>query len=420
MTFLTRIQLLTTIVMFATVTICSAAGSSSDQLFGSGQGYFHPSLDVKTEYSDNYLAVPDNEESDWETTVSPGLWIALPASHKKVFRIVSTNAAPGGQGVSSFQDADYKGFQGSLMYNADFVRSHGHSDQDLTKQRGQGVIQYTFASGFSLEASDVYIQSAEEQADTPGTELEKYASNLVNVIAFYKVSPKLKMRVGYSNFNLDYTSGLNTAFKERTDDQVSAYLIYKIMPKTELFVQYDNITIDYDEDLVADSDEQHIFVGLKFNTNARISGHVKFGYGLIDTDLAQNEKFEDYIGDAALKYAFGGGSSVTLSGKQIVNVTSDVNYQNILHNEIGLAFTQKLASKVDLTLSATYKEDEYRVDDKLSIREDEDRVAGVKLSYALNEWCKLGANYTYTDRDSNIDSNEYQENKVMFTVSAAF
>ncbi len=417
---LTRFLALATIILFTAVSLCSAADSSSSGVFGFGQGYFHPLLSVKTEYSDNYKSTADNEISDWKTTISPGLFIAIPATSKKAFSITSSNAAPGGKGVSSFQDADFKGFQGSLMYNADIVRSHDHQDEDETKHRAQGLLQYAFAGGLTLEASDVYIESSEDYAETSGDVLEKFNSNLVSLIAFYEYSPKLKVRVGYSNFTLEYTSGTDVDYKERTDDQISTYLIYRVLPKTELFVQYDHVDVNYDIDVLADATDQHIFAGVKFDSNARISGHAKLGYGKYEADIAQNDTFKDFIGDASLKYGFGDRSSVTLSAKQIVNVTDDKDYENILHSEIGLALAHKLSHKIGATLSIAYKEEEYRVDNKLSGREDEDIVTGVKLDYTMNDWLKLGANYSYTDRDSNDDSNDYQENSLMFTAKAAF
>jgi len=415
MFFLTRSLALVCLLFFSAVTLCGAT-----DLFGFGQGYLHPTVKVTTQYSDNYKSAATNEISDWKTTLSPGFWVALPATSKKAFSIDSSNAAPGGHGVSRFRDVDYKGFQGSLMYNADIVRSHDHADEDLTKHRGQGMLQYSFAGGLALELSDVYIQSAEEYSETIGNELEEFTSNLATVIAFYDISPKLKMRVGYANFDLDYTSGFNVDFKERTDDRFSTYVLYRILPKTELFLQYDHVDVDYDRDVLYDSTEQHVFVGVKFDTNARINGHMKLGYGSIDSDLPQNNTFEDFIGEALLKYGFNSRSSISLTAKQAVKVTDDRIHQNILHSEVGLAFSQKITHKLGASLKVAYKEDEYRIDSDRSGREDEDHVFGAGVKYAMNDWLSLSADYNYTDRESNLRTQEYTENKLMFAATAAF
>ena len=421
MNVLLRTLLITTIVLFATVSLCSAAEeATSGSLFGFGQGYFHPNLALTTAYSDNYKQVSTNEESDWKTTISPGFWISVPATQQKVAKIVSSNTAVGGEGVSRFQDTDFKGFQGSFMYDADIVRSHDHSnEEDTTNHYGQGMLQYAFAGGLTLEVSDAYVDSTEEYSDSIFNEAEEYNSNLLNLIAFYQVSPKLKLRVGYSHFNLDYTSGTLVEFKERTDQTVSSYIFYSILPKTDLFVQYDYIDVDYDEQAKFDSEQSRYYLGLKFDSNARITGHLKLGYSNIEID-GTNDTQDDFVGYASLGYALGSNTNLTLTAQQSVDVSDQILYQSVLHQEVGLRLGQKLSHKLSANVSAAYKEDEYRFFEGSSGREDEDHVFGAGLGYAMNDWLNLGADYTYTDRDSNRKIDEYQENMVMFSASAKF
>jgi hypothetical protein len=413
---------LATVVLFFVVSLCGAA-ESTDNLFGSARGYLHPSLDLGAEYTDNYKQTAKNKKSNWQTSISPGFWVALPSTDTKTFVIDTANSSPGGHGVSRFQEPDYKGFQGSLMYDADILFNDNHSSDNMTKHRGQGLLQYSFASGLAIEVSDVYKKDADAFSDNFSGDLAEYDSNLATAIVFYNVSPKLKFRVGYSNFNLDYTSGFNVDFKERTDDRVSTFALYRILPKTELFVQYDYIDIDYDKDILADATDQHVFVGVKFDSNARISGYAKVGYGHYDADLSNNlifddEIFEDFIGDASLRYAFWDSSSVTLNAKQAVDVTDTRGYANVLESGVGLSLSHKLTHKIGVRLSVEYKEDQYRVDSSKDGRKDENRITGLSGSYALNDWCTLGMNYTYTDRDSDEDINDYDENLLMFSASA--
>ena len=410
---------LATIVLFFAASLCSAS-ESADNLFGSARGYLHPSLDLGAEYTDNYKQSAKNKKSNWQTSISPGFWVALPSTDTKTFVIDTANSSPGGHGVSRFQEPDYKGFQGSLMYDADILFNDNHSSDNMTKHRGQGLLQYSFASGLAIEVSDVYKKDADDYADSVSDELAEYESNLATAIVFYNVSPKLKFRVGYSNFNLDYTSGFNVDFKERTDDRVSTFALYRILPKTELFVQYDHIDIDYDKDILADATDQHVFVGVKFDSNARISGYAKVGYGHYDADIANNDTFEDFIGDASLNYAFWGKSSVTLNAKQAVDVTDTRGYANVLESGVGLILSHQLTHNIGVRLRVEYKEDQYRVDSSNDGRKDEDRITGLSGSYALNDWCTLAMNYTYTDRDSDVDINDYDENLLMFTASAKF
>ncbi len=420
MSFFMRSLTAAAMTLLCTAALAGAAESTDPgQIFGIGQGYVHPSLAVTGKYSDNYDQDASNEKGDWTTTISPGIWLALPATERKVVSIVTSNDAPGGQGVSRFQGEDFTGLQGSLLYRADIESNDKNKDDDSTKHKGQGVLQYSFAGGLTLEVSDVYTKDYDDQAKTGSTKKEEFTSNLANAIVYYKVGPKLKLRAGYSNYTLDYQTSSNL-FKERTDDQVSAYMLYRVLPKTELFLQYDYIDLDYDKDILGDTEENHVFAGVKFDSNARISGHLKAGYGRTSVDVARNDIYEDLIGDASLRYGFLERSSISLTGRQRVNVSTELPYQNILHRKVGLSFSQPLAHKLGVVLSTGYARDEYRVDSENTGRLDHTFTAGIKFNYDVQKWLRLSLGYDYTDRDSDIESDEYRENTVLSMISATF
>ncbi len=404
-------------VLMGSVSLAGAVETSD--LFGAATGYVHPSLEISEKYTDNFDQSANNEDGDWITTVSPGIWLALPATDRKRFSIVSSNDAPGGQGVSRFQGEDFYGFQGSAFYRADIENYAEHTDEESTKHTGQGVLQYSFAGGLTLEVSNVYVADYDNQAKTGSDEKEEFKSNLASAIVFYKVGEKLKLRAGYSNYTLDYDKS-DSLFKERTDDQLSAYVLYKILPKTELFLQYDYIDLDYDRDVLGDSVENHLFAGVKFDSNARISGHLKLGYGRTSVDVADNNTYEDLIGDASLSYGFLERSSITLTGRQRVNVSTERDFQNILHRRIGLSFNHPLTQKLAVVLRTGYGRDEYREDSERTGRIDHTASAGIKFNYDMQQWLRLSLGYDYTDRDSDIATNEYRENAVMAMISVSF
>ena len=53
-------------------------------------------------------------------------------------------------------------------------------------------------------------------------------------------------------------------------------------------------------------------------------------------------------------------------------------------------------------------------------RDDEIASAGVGATYLINRHLKATAGYTYTQRDSNIANSDYDRNRVMLRLSAAF
>ena len=73
----------------------------ADDLFGGGGGYFHPYVKVTGLYDDNVYRTNRNEQSDYATVFSPGIWLALPGTREKVVMLDTTNLTPavwGGRG----------------------------------------------------------------------------------------------------------------------------------------------------------------------------------------------------------------------------------------------------------------------------------------------------------------------------------
>lgn len=155
---------------------------STTEIFGAEQGYIHPSLKVAAEYTDNYYSEESNEESEWTTTISPAVWLSLPASGNQFVPIVTSTDAPGGQGISRFQQEGLMGFQGALIYRADIELNKEHSEDNAVNHLGQGTLQYNFASGLTIELSDIYQLDYDDFAKGSSASREEYRSNLANAI----------------------------------------------------------------------------------------------------------------------------------------------------------------------------------------------------------------------------------------------
>ena len=73
------------------------------EVFSTRRGYIHPFVSVSEFYTDNHFTTPDDEESDFISILSPGIWVSLPASRQQLIDIETMNTAPGGLGVRAFR-----------------------------------------------------------------------------------------------------------------------------------------------------------------------------------------------------------------------------------------------------------------------------------------------------------------------------
>lgn len=394
-----------------------ALAVDADQLFGHGRSNVHPSLTVKEIYTDNYRQTETDEESEWTTVISPQLLVALPGIDKH-FELTSLNYAPGGAAQTHFMGDAGTGFQGVALYRADIEYNQEFSENDGTYHSAQGLLQYAFPFGLTLEVSDIYNKNYDDYSEA-GEERSDYDDNRVAVGAHYTTGNKLSFQLGYADYRIDYSSR-GKAFQERKDQSWNAAVYYQVLPKTRLFLEYERIDVDYDQDIVSDFTEDHYFVGVHFDPTARISGYLKVGYGEVDPDQDGYEDSDEMLFEGSLSYQVGAKSSVTLTGRRQVQATVDEFHQDVLSTQVYVSFSHKLTHKLQMTVDAGMIDEDYRYDGTRSDRNDDVITAGVSLEYALRDWLTMRAGYDYEDRDSDVVGNDYTSNMVTASVAFAF
>jgi hypothetical protein len=405
-------------LLFAQPALAADESSASD-LFGFGQGNVHPSVELSSTFTDNYYSTSSDAESDLQTTISPSLWLSLPASDELFIPLVSSTSSAGGQGVTRFQSEGATGFQGALYYGADLEYHNDHSDDDMVSHQGQGVMQYSLASGLAFELSDAYEVSSDSYSDGSGKTLNDYSSNLANGILYYQVSEQLKLRTGYSLYALDYDEQDNE-YKDRSDQQFSAYILYQLLPKTETFVQYETTATDYDLDSRSDRTSENYYVGVKFDSNAKVTGYAKLGYGVADAEDADEEDCDALVGEAQIGYVFGNNYMLSLNLDRELFLSTDSDYLSDLGTTLTLGLAHQLSHKLGSSVYLMAKTDDYQGGSSSVAREDDTFGAGLAFDYTMQEWLIWNLGYDYSDRDSNVEGSDYQSQMVSLGVTAAF
>jgi len=88
----------------------------------------------------------------------------------------------------------------------------------------------------------------------------------------------------------------------------------------------------------------------------------------------------------------------------------------IVSSIYNVLWTHSWTSRVRSQVLAGWRNDDFR--GAGVTREDDIATLGLKMHYQFRRWLRLGAEYTYTDRDSNDPSVIYQRNLILFTVGA--
>ena len=388
----------------------------SGEIYSKRAGYVHPFLSVGGFYTDNLFNDDTDEKSDWVAVMTPGVWVARPASRQKLVNINTMNTAPGGLALSRFETEPERRIQTYALYRADIREHDKYTDENRTDHRAEGMFRVALRGGLSLELDDVYEinQDPYGTGGTPDREMDKYTSNLFITTLSYKLSPKLSLRADYSNFYLNYDADRDQ-YRNREDNSVDTFIFYTLTPKTSIFFQAEYIWIDYDEDINSDSDEMNYFVGIRMKTSAKTRGTVKVGYGKKDYDESGLSNKEEWLGEGRFDYFFTPKTSIYLTGFRRVHETDSLGSKDVLTHRVLLGYRQRFTAKLRGEAAVYYRNDEYGGND----REDDYYGFTAALGFSPRSWLNFSLGYSYRDRESNLDTQDYTNNTVFMRFTAA-
>lgn len=404
-------------------TIFSTA-PGADQIFSGRTGYIHPFVSVGGYYTDNLFNTTDDEESDWVSVISPGLWLALPASRQPLVKINTTNSAPGGLEVSRFKTKHDRRFQGYALYRADIFELDDNDDQNHVNQQAEALLSYNMPGGLSVELLNIYKVDHDDYntGDSGPEDLDKFHSNLLNAIVAYEVGPRLSLQADYSLYTLDYNSSEN-ADSDRDDKVYSIYGFYRLTPKFTAFLQYEHVDTDYDDSDRSDSTEDNYYGGVRWRMTEKTQGHLKLGYGEKDYDHADESDNNEFLAEAQIDYRISPKTLMRFKAVRKTYATNLSGTRDVLSHRFYVTYQQKFRPKWLARARLEYVRDEYdgeiNLGSKVGELTDDYYGARFEIGFAMRQWLNLSVGYAYKNRDSDADSREYSSNSVFVYLTAA-
>ncbi len=392
----------------------------NSSLFGGGGGYIHPYITIGGLYDDNVYNGNNDTQSDTALVVSPGIWLAFPATREKVLNLETTNLTPGGLRLVEDRGRRFKRMQGYLHYGGDFTRYNDAVDTDTDDHRVEGYFFFDTKGGLSLEVFDFYLDGHNDWSTGVSEELDTFKSNLIGGRATYNIGSKFRLRAAYTNYLVDYDQDRNKN-RDRQDNKIATWLYYKISSKSSIFLEYDYLDIEYDTADYLNSKEHHIYSGLRWRLTGKTMGEVKLGYLFKDFNDSRLESDGDFILSAWTDYDFSRKTSLKLLVDQTYEEPSSYTLESILSSRIRITGRHKLTDKFYSTCTVGYKRSSYNglyiYESVASEREDDEYQIKFSLNYQIQKWLGLKASYEYFKRDSTIGELSYIDNRVLFSVA---
>ena len=198
---------------------------------------------------------------------------------------------------------------------------------------------------------------------------------------------------------------------------LGATFYWRVQPKTRLLLEGRYRSFDYvDPTNTLDSDEKLLYVGAQWDATAKTSGFAKYGHSWKDFSSPGQPDGSSSSWDVGIRWSPRTYSVFDLSAVRRFDESTGVG-DAIDERRFGIAWTHAWNSRLSHTLSYANIRDKY-LGDATNRRDDTDAI-GVKLHYQFRRWVRFGAEYTYTERDSNDPFYRYERNLVLFTINAS-
>ena len=387
-------------------------------LFEGKGGYIHPFFSVSTVGSDNIASTHEDPSSDSYLTITPGIWVAFPASRQQLLQLDTSSYAPGGLNVGRTYTQYLNRFQTYLLYTADNKTYSTYSQRNTMNKKLEGILQYNLKGGLSFELYGQTNQYQDQEELTESTELDTYVSTLTGAILSYFISERFNCRLDFSYFDVQYDHERNQA-KNRYDSSIAAYLFFGLSPKTELFLQYQGINIKYDERLAANSIQTHYFAGIQWKITEKSRGNFRLGQTLKEFEVETLNPVTSLIMELIVSHTFTPKTSFNISASQKTRepLSTDENY--VLNQTASVSYSQNFTDRISLKLYETYVQDEY-IRSEESIKKNITTVSKIGLQYRISDWIIGDIAYSNSNTDSTIDTLDTITSESTLRITAFF
>lgn len=368
----------------------SQAGPAGVRL-GDGPLIFSPSVSGAAGHDDNLFSSNTLEKSSALYIISPALMLEA-------------------RGPSSV-------FQSS--YVASIGRYVDSEDDSYVDQTFRNTIDFYATRETAVRIGYDYLRGHDPRGSTDrpfGNSPDKFRlTNPNGMIAFGQAGAQGRVELYGSNAHKRYLSNRDFTFAaDRNTFEYGGAFYWRVMPRTQVLVEARHTEIDYIFDgSPLSGEEDRIYLGVTWDATAATSGTIKAGQlkkrfdsgapsfdgtsweGLVTWQPRTYSKFDVY------------------TYRQPVESSGLGTF--ILSEAVGVIWSHAWSSYLTTEVNAKFQKDKYQQ----FPRTDDLTAFGAKVGYKFRRWLTLGAEWQFTNRDSNQSIYEYDRNLWLITATAS-
>ncbi|WP_419176491.1 outer membrane beta-barrel protein [Desulfosediminicola sp.] len=398
-------------------------GFADDEIFGVRGGYIHPYLSLRTGWTDNVFNVDDDTDSSWLYTISPGVWFSLPRMRVVPITIAPHNTSAGGLQLELDDDVGTDKYQLYALVGSDINMYSYDSDLNSEDYYAEGMARWNMASGLSLRVLDRFTLGHDDfgVGEATDEDLREFDTNLLMLTADWELTEKLRFKVDYSNFLLQYDEADNAFFFDRTDNVIDLYGYYKYSEKTSLFLQYRYTDVEYDNDTAKDNSQDYYYGGVRWVSSDKLALLFKAGLQSKSFD-AETDEYQDsdnFTLDLQAHYRMTDKTDMTLDLYQKNEESDNAGASEKLVLGARFVYSQAMTEKITAKLGMGYENSDYEQLVGQADRDEDTFYISPAVQFLVRDWLMAELSYSFETTDSSDDAYDYDTNTIYLSLNFA-
>ena len=362
---------------------------------------FKPAIKLDSIYDDNILSSAVNKESDIISVISPKLSLESDWNrHSLSFHSSAKIAKYNDNNSENYEDIHLK-----LLGKLDILRNiyvkSAITYEDVHEDRGS-------------------------REDDGGLDRTTY-SILSQNATFYHDVGRVSFRLGeqikqYNYSNTALSSGiLDNSHRDRNHYVFSSNIGYRFSPDYVIFIdgRFDARRYKRGDRDNRDSNGFEVSLGLRTNVSGKVKGGIRAGFLQRSYDGPLSEKTDGFKANGHLVWNITSITSLLAGGDISVKETTLSDSTGFIASGIFVGIEHELLDNLLLKSKIDYTKNEYQGGGS-SLPDDDIYDISAGISYLWNRNLNFEVKYNYVNRQSNISSSDYENNRILFGLSLAY
>jgi len=353
-----------------------------------------PSLELDEIYRSNIFLSPTGKLSDFITLITPAIQFELPfASLHRV----------------------------SVGYLGTYWIYAKHNEASHYDHNANVDTQLNFPGGLSLRVGNAFRAATEERTTVTGRERD-YLRDTPYLLGTYNIGDRFKIQAGYQFDDWKYRLPVDQS-NNYLENLASLNLFYKFWPKTSAILGYVFTSRTYPHSSQNNNIKNSPLVGLSWDPTAKLTWSVRFGYTFTDyTHNApdRNNSPSGWMASLGSIYRYSRATTLNLSLQRSIQEDIDFNNRPFVATNVWVSLNHDWAFLRAATyISFAYGNSSYfdsapaPTSVKPVTREDNAYAIGAGISRPFARWVRLRLDYSYTKRESDFSTYNYDEHRVL-------